>query len=1529
MEELLRKLASLEISLVVNDDQLDIYDPKELLSEEILENVKRNKLKLLEILKEGSESYVYTALQRTEEKPFYKLSSAQKRIYFLHELDKTSLVYNMPQIVKFTGTLDKEWLEHSLNKLVSTYEILRTSFETIEGIVSQCIAPHIELRIEHYQATTDNAVQDTIEKFVRPFDLQRPPLLRIGLIEVSLDEHLLIVDMHHIIADGISQAMLIRDFIALYNKQQLVIPSLQYKDYAEWQQSESHRKGIEKQRRFWLNEFSGGITQLELPTDFTRPPMMKFLGDSVDFSLGAKSTNALKSIASREGTTLFMVILALYNILLSKLCNQEDIVVGTPVAGRGHADLENIIGMFVNVIPLKNICSGELTFLEFLSIVKEKALKAFDNQFYPYEELVDALKTERVTSRNPLFDVALVYQNSPEVQPSIPGIKIDSYRQRQSVAKFDITLTAFESADQIFFNLEYSTELFRQTTVLKFIQYFQKIVSHVIQNIHVLLSRVEIIPDSDRDKILDVFNNTRSPYPDDYSVARLFEEQVKICPNKIALADSILEVTYAELDERANGIAGFLIRQGLAVGECVAILANRSIETVTAFLGVLKAGGVYVPIDIEFPKERILYMLRDCKARMLLVQSERAELISEGVEQAVIGLIGKELIAKPSRVLAATSPAYVMYTSGSVGSPKGVIVTNRNIIRLVRNTNYITLDESIRILQTGAPAFDATTFEIWGSLLNGGTLYLVEKNDLVVTALLGEKLQLYKINTLWLTSSLFNHHVQNDVSIFRSLRNLLVGGEALVPHFINRLRDEYPSVQIINGYGPTENTTFSVCHRITENYSDSIPIGKPVSNSTAYVFDKYGNLQPIGIAGELWVGGDGVSNGYLNAESLTKARFVSDPNRAGGRLYKTGDIALYLENGTIEYRGRFDNQIKLHGFRIELQEIQNLLNSHPSISYSAVTCIGEESQKNIAAYYILREPTDASEIRQYLSKTLPRYMVPTFYVRLDKIPLTPNGKLDIRALPIPEIEDDKYIPPATEIEKKLAEIWGEILKVEIEQISVDKSFFDMGGHSLNATVLVNKIRREMNVRVPLSEVFKNADIRNLGKYILQAEVSKYLSIEKAPLKEYYSLSPAQRKLYFFYKFDEKSLNYNIPQVIELEKSVSKETLKRILSTLITRHESLRTFFDVAMGEPVQRIVSEVDFELESIDTHENDLSSIIHKFIRPFDLSRAPLLRAGIVQVGNEHQKLILDMHHIIADLTSNEILAEEFNQLVSGNELRPLRLQYKDYSEWQNHPEQQNGIKSERQYWLKVLDGMNSPIRVPGDLNGCSSHSKSGMDGGFVTVYLDQEQHDSVKRFCEGYSMKSGILLYSLFVILVSKLSAERDVIIGLSIPGRRHADLERIIGLFVNEVPIRSYPDEHKVLCNFIDEIKEATISAYENQECQFNELLEGLNIQNVSDRNPLFNVTFNVAGQWKRKFDLSQIPPGYLHTQGSKRYDLSLNLFEYSNTLGLKLQYDSRLFSAKRAEEYLDYLVNILLSVGDLLYKPLSDIVLKRNA
>ncbi|MCK5056810.1 MAG: amino acid adenylation domain-containing protein, partial [Candidatus Aminicenantes bacterium] len=1341
-------------------------------------------------IKEKS-TFKFVSILPVEKKEYYALSSAQKRLYILQQMDESSTVYNMSSVWLLESFLEKREFELALQGLICRHESLRTGFIMVgeKGVQRVHDPLDVEFAIEYY---------DVLDDFIRPFDLSEAPLLRVGLISIGEEKHNLLVDMHHIISDGASIPVLIREFMDLYSGEELAPIKIHYKDFSEWQNNRKESPAIKEQEDYWLNMFAGEIPVLALPTDYPRPMAQSFAGISVTFELNPEHSRALKKMALAEGVTLYMLLLGLCNLFLFKISSQEDIVIGTPTAGRGHADLEQVIGVFVNTLVLRNFPTGKKTFKAFLNEVKERTLEAFEKQDYQFEDLVEHVVVDRDMSRNPLFDVMFIFQDSelPGVREEVPNLKLTPYAYETGTSKFDLTIHTLDTGKNLLCKFEFCTKLFKKETIKRFITYFIKIVSFILKDPEQELAEIEIIAGEEKRKILYDFNDTGVEFPRDKTIHELFREQVEKKPdnaaiNAISLAPispgDKIQLTYRELDETTNRFARRLRTEGVN-GDCiVALMVDRSLEMMAAILGILKAGSAYLPIDPGFPQARIKYMLQDSETIFLITQKDlKDRYTGSGFCGKVIDILDGRLYMgnrhKLENINSSSDLAYLIYTSGSTGKPKGILIEHRNIANFIEGIiTRINFETGKSILSLTTISFDIFVLETILPLIKGLKLYIATEQQQNDPECLKGIIRNDMIDMLQVTPSRLKL-IMNSIdklACLKGIKELLVGGEAFPEDVNKNLQKEFRG-KIYNLYGPTETTVWSTLKDISG--INEINIGKPIANTCVYILDKYGKLQPVGILGELWIGGEGTARGYVNNQELTADKFIPNSYLGSGWLYRTGDLARWLPHGDIEFLGRIDYQVKIRGFRIEVGEIENYLLEHAEIKEAIVISEMDNSgDRYLCAYIVTGKEFGVSELRRYLAQELPDYMIPSYFVMLEKIPLTPNGKVDRKALPKPGAAavGEEYTAPMNELTRRLAAIWSEVLGMEKGEVGIDSNFFSLGGHSLKATTLVSKIHKGLNYKIPLAEIFKKPTIRGLSGYIETTEGEIYTSIEVTEEREYYPLSSAQKRMYFLQQMESESTTYNIPAMVELTGNLDKEKWEEAFKKLINRHESLRTSFEMIGEELFQRIHREVEFGINYYDNdggeEESKVGNIFKNIIRPFVLNKAPLLRVALIRTGERTYKLAIDLHHIIADGFSMNILMREFSTVYIGEELPGLRMQYRDFSEWQNSEVQNDALKRQEEYWLGVFAGKIPELNLPTDYE---RPTVKCYDGDKFPFIIEENLTEKLKELAKQADTTLYMVLLAVLNILLSRYTGQDDIVVGSPITGRWHADLQTIIG-------------------------------------------------------------------------------------------------------------------------------------------------------
>ncbi|GMX60226.1 non-ribosomal peptide synthase/polyketide synthase [Paenibacillus elgii] len=1482
----------------------------------------------------------FTAIPAAEERAYYPLSSAQKRLYILHQLEGAEQSYNMPGAVLLEGALDRKRLEEAFRGLIARHETLRTAFEMVSGEAVQRIYPEVDFAVEYVRASEEEAAE-IVRHFARTFDLAKPPLLRVGMVELAEERHILMFDMHHIISDGVSMDVLVEEFVRLYDGEELKPLRIQYKDYAVWQQSETQKERMKRQEAYWLDVYQGEQPVLEMPTDYARPAMQRYEGHTLQFFMNAQKSEGLKRLAAESGSTLYMVLLAAYTVLLHKYTGQQDVIVGTPIAGRTHGDLQPIIGMFVNTLAIRNSPTGEKTFLTYLEEVKEATLNAYEHQDYPFEELVEKVQVVRDLSRNPLFDTMFTLQNTEGKEFQLEGLQLTSYPSDYGMSKFDLSLDVTENNGSLEYTLEYATALYKQETIERLAKHFEQLVEAIVSHPEAKIAELDMLTAEEKEQLQRVFNPAIPEQPPEKTFHRLFEEQALRTPEAAAVRYEDKQLTYRELNDRANRLASTLRSAGIGRESIVGILADRSVDLLVGVIGVWKAGGAYVPLDPDYPSDRIGFMLEDSGASVLLTQTHlRARVqawLEEGQALHTVLCLDDErsYVENAANVHDTSEPhdlAYVIYTSGTTGRPKGVMIEHRSLVNTAAAyRREYRLDQSpVRLLQLASFSFDVFVGDIARTLYNGGTMVICPKDDRIDPARLYSWIRDGQITIFESTPALivpFMDYVAEQGLDMSSMRLLITSSDSCSVADYRLLQERYGSqFRIINAYGVTEAAIDSSFYDepleklpVTGN----VPIGKAWLNARFYIVDAQLKPVPIGILGELCIGGVGVARGYLNRTELTEEKFVDSPFVPGERLYRTGDLARWMADGNVDFIGRIDHQAKIRGYRIEIGEVESQLLKVKGVR-EAVVVVREDGngQKSLCAYFTADGEHQANGLRSALSQELPGYMIPSYFVQMERLPLTPNGKIDRKALPAPEGNANggsEFTAPRTPLEAKLVRIWQEVLG--LEKVGVKDNFFDLGGHSLRATTLAGKVHKEMNVELPLRDVFRYTTVEEMAQAISRMGEHRFVSIPKIEEKEYYPLSSAQKRLYILHQLEGAEQSYNMPGAMLLEGALDRERIEEAFRRLVERHETLRTGFEMVNGEPMQRVSREADFTVEYVQASDREAAEVVREFVRAFDLAKPPLLRVGLAELAEQRHILMFDMHHIISDGISMDILVEEFVRLYGGEELEPLRIQYKDYAAWQQSEAQQELIKRQEAYWLDRFRGELPVLEMPTDFPRPAVRK---FDGNLLQHQLDPKLGEGLQRIAAESGATLFMVLLAAYTVLLQKYTGQQDIVVGTPIAGRTHGDLQPLIGMFVNTLAIRSCPDGKKTFRSFLAEVKETMLEAYEHQNYPFEELVEKSQAARDLSRNPLFDTLFALPDQEMEElqFEGLRMSP-YPDEHTIAKFDLSMNVTEGSGGLEVSLEYATSLYKRETVERMAKHFGQLLAAIVQAPEAPLASL------
>ncbi|EMG4292580.1 TPA: non-ribosomal peptide synthase/polyketide synthase [Pseudomonas aeruginosa] len=1482
------------------------------------------------------------------------LSYAQERQWFLWQMDPQSAAYNIPSALRLRGELDVEALSASLGAIVERHQSLRTVFvedEQLDGFRQQVLAS-VDVPVPVTLAGDDDA-QAQIRAFVesetqQPFDLRNGPLLRARLLRLAADDHVLTLTIHHVAADGWSMRVLVEELIALYGARrqgvEATLPDLpiQYADYAIWQRHWLEAGERERQLEYWMARLGGGQSVLELPTDRQRPALPSYRGARHELQLPQALGRQLQALAQREGTTLFMLLLASFQALLHRYSGQDEIRVGVPVANRNRVETERLIGFFVNTQVLRADLDAQMPFLDLLQQTRVAALGAQSHQDLPFEQLVEALQPERSLSHSPLFQAMYNHQNlgsagRQSLAAQLPGLSVEDLSWGAHSAQFDLTLDTYESEQGVHAEFTYATDLFEAATVERLARHWRNLLEAVVAEPRRRLGDLPLLDAEERATLLQRSRLPASEYPAGQGVHRLFEAQAGLTPDAPALLFGEERLSYAELNALANRLAWRLREEGVGSDVLVGIALERGVPMVVALLAVLKAGGAYVPLDPQYPADRLQYMIDDSGLRLLLSQQSVLARLpqSDGLQSLLLDdlerLVHGYPAENPDLPEAPDSLCYAIYTSGSTGQPKGVMVRHRALTNFVcsiaRQPGMLARD---RLLSVTTFSFDIFGLELYVPLARGASMLLASREQAQDPEALLDLVERQGVTVLQATPATWRMLCDSErVDLLRGC-TLLCGGEALAEDLAARMRGL--SASTWNLYGPTETTIWSARFRLGEEARPFL--GGPLENTALYILDSEMNPCPPGVAGELLIGGDGLARGYHRRPGLTAERFLPDPFAAdGSRLYRTGDLARYRADGVIEYLGRIDHQVKIRGFRIELGEIETRLLEQDSVREAVVVAQPGVAGPSLVAYLVPTEAAlvDAESARQQelrsalknsLLAVLPDYMVPAHMLLLENLPLTPNGKINRKALPLPDASAvrDAHVAPEGELERAMAAIWSEVLK--LGHIGRDDNFFELGGHSLLVTQVVSRVRRRLDLQVPLRTLFEHSTLRAYAQAVAQLAPAAQGGIVRCARDASPQLSFAQERQWFIWRLDPHSAAYNIPVALRLKGPLRRDALQGALDLLVQRHETLRTTFVEHDGAPRQVIHPTLPIAIEERrpPVAGEDLKGLVEtEAHRPFDLQRGPLLRVLLLPLATDECVLVLTLHHIIADGWSMQVLVDELIRVYAALRhdeppaLAELPIQYADFAAWQR--QWMDGGERERQlgYWVSRLGGEQPLLELPSDRPRPQQQSHRGRR---IGIPLPAELAEALRRLAQAEQGTLFMLLLASFQALLHRYSGQNDIRVGVPIANRNREETEGLIGFFVNTQVLRAELDGQLPFRELLRQVRRAVVEAQGHQDLPFEQLVDALQPERSLSHAPLFQVMYNHQRDDHRGSRFASL--GELEVEDlawdvqTAQFDLTLDTYESSNGLLAELTYATDLFDASSAERIAGHWLNLLRSI-----------------
>ncbi|MBV6715103.1 non-ribosomal peptide synthetase [Paenibacillus chitinolyticus] len=1546
------------------------------------------------------------------------LTPLQEGMLFHALMNPDSHAYLEQVSLSIRGDLDVQALERSFCLLVKRHETLRSNmYHKNVAKPRQIVFKEREASVffEDLAVLPDSERNTELESLIqadknRPFDISKELLVRLTVLRTSRQEYTLLFTFHHIIMDGWCIGIVLEELLSYYeaekNGRQASLPEVRpYSLYVQWLQKQDQTAASD----YWRALLEGVEEPSGLPGNTGISGGKGYLPSERKFTVGADTARQLRGIAERSGATISSLFLAAWALILGRYNRSEDVVFGTVVSGRPPEieGIERMVGLFINTVPVRISLQSDNTFTGLLKEVQRQTVQSRAYDYYSLAEIQaqSALKQD-------LIGHIVVFENYPlqeligqeDLENRLGFAITEAGLSEQTPYDFNIEV---EDGDVLNITLSYNGHTYGEAEIMRIQGHLETVLGQASSQPEKIVSEFTLLSEPERKELAEVWSGTSASYPEG-TFHELFEAQAVQTPDKTAVVYEETSLTYRELNERANVLARILRKQGVRPDSPAAVLLERSADMVTAVLAIQKAGGAYIPIDPTYPAERIAYMLRDSGARVLLTQAKLTDLLhgadylgsildiqgfleaaenqgfvtplkagakeapDSGEEKAWLsGLNPEEAVSNLEPVNKPDDLAYVIYTSGTTGNAKGVMIEHRHYVNTSFGYRYgYRLGEfDVKLLQIASFSFDVFAGDLARTFVNGGTMVICPQEVRIDPSALASYLEKHRITVFESTPALIlplMEHVYDHGTDISAMKLLITSSDSCSVHDYRTLLSRFAgSMRIMNSYGVTEAAIDSSFYEEAADKlpeSGNVPIGKPLGNHRFYIVDSALRPVPVGVAGELCIGGDSVARGYLNRPELTAEKFVPSPFAEGGRLYRTGDLARWMPDGSVDFIGRIDYQVKIRGYRIEPGEIESALLKLEGVAQAVVTDRTDSSGHKYLCAYVAGH-ADEAWLRKRLSAELPGYMVPAHIVRLESLPLTPNGKIDRKALPAPSGDPapvSAYAAPRTLTEAQLAELWQEVLGVKT--VGIDDSFFELGGHSLKAVLLIGRIAKQFSVEVPLREVFAHPTVRGLAPLIAGSEESAFVDIEPVGEKEYHPVSPAQKRLLIIDRLGDAESAYNMCAALEMTGPLDRERLDEAFRTMIGRHESLRTSFAVIDGAPVQRIHKTLDFrvsyrELDSDGHHEaraeaatalvselteeaeavsggvqvgakqpdSVLESLIGPFIRPFNLEQAPLIRAELIKLEEGRHLLLADMHHIITDGISIEVFVEEFSRLYAGETLPPLRIQYKDFTAWQNGQIAQGAAEKQAAYWKELFGGGEDVpvLDMPADYIRPAIKS---FEGDSLSCEIDSGLTADLHRLCAQTGTTLYMVLLAAFNTLLHRYTGQEDIVVGSPVAGRPHPDLETMLGMFVNTLPMRNFPSADKPFTHFLKEVKDRALHAYENQDIPFEEVVERLQLRRDVSRNPLFDVMFVLQNTGMNQFQFDGITFRPVEFEmGIAKFDLTLSVEEFPDRLGLSFEYAVKLFKRETIEKLSRHFLNILETVVRNPHVNLADIEL----
>ena len=1462
------------------------------------------------------------------------LTNAQKSIWVTEQYYRGSSINNICGSAVIQEKVDFDKLEESIKLVCKKHDNFWLEFKLVDGEVKQVLSERKKIQIDAINIAGQNDLENEINKISRTtFKLENSKLFKFYIFKFKDGKGAFVLNIHHLISDAWTLALICNEIIKTYsalkqNKEIQEKAIYSYIDYIKSEKEYQKSEKFEKDKKYWEERFQN------IPEVATIPGSIKEKNDTNNpdgerkkYQIEKKDIAKIKEYCKENRISLYNFFMAVYAIYIGEISGLDEFVIGTPILNRTNFKEKKAAGMFINMAPFKINMDEKIGFQKFVKNIATDSMDMLKHQKYSYQALIENLRKRDKNIPN-LYNILLSYQIT-NAQQTEGDIKYKTEWTFNGCCAEDIDIQIYDLNDTGSLNVayDYKTSKYAEKDIEAIHKRILNIINQVIGTKNILLKDIDIVTVEEKEKLLVEFNNTDLEYDENIPFIKYFEEQAEKTPDEIAIVFENKKMTYRELNEKANSLAYLLRENEVTNNTVVGILLERSFEMLISMLAVLKSGGSYIPIASDYPKDRIEYMLEDSEATIILTSQNRRNLADKKLINVKDERIYEnhkenlENISKPEDL------SYLIYTSGSTGTPKGVMLKQKNLSNFYNSMKniieYLKDGKNHKILSITTVSFDIFAFETLMSLTSGLTVYLTSENGQKMTSEIERIIKENSVEIMQTTPSVMKFHLENlnNKDSLKSLKYIMLAGEPLSKSLVDKIKEIVPDVTIYNGYGPSETTIFSAVGNATNQ--EEVTIGTPINNTQIYILNKNKKVLPQGTRGELYISGDGVGKGYMNKEEQTNSNFIPNPFIAGKIMYKVGDLGSFDDKGEITCYGRIDNQVKIRGLRIELQEIEKRIQSVYNIHDCVVVKKVVKGKDALCAYYVERGHVIKSVLKSVLYSKLPEYMVPQYFVKMDQLPHTPNGKVDRKALPDPVIDEKELeiVKPRNAIDKELIKIIEKMLQVD--KVGINNTLIELGGDSLTAITLSTKILSKFNVQLNIKDILSNYTIKDMSDYIAKnktEDISK-IKIEKAPIQETYPLSSAQKRIYYNVKMiGEENVVYNISWAMLADEILDRDKVQKVFEKIIKRHSTLRTEFIIQDGKVVQKIKDNVEFSIPIFKNTENEINNIVNKFVKPFQIDKAPLIRVELHYIDNQKTLLLLDTHHIIMDGTALNNLVIEFNRLYNGEDLKNIPIQYKDYAVWEENYNKSDSIKVQEKYWIdKFKDCEFMQLNLPYNYNMPSTRS---YNGNTITNIIDEKSFRKIERYAKKMGVSPYMFFVSAFFILLYKYTGQDDINIGSPMANRNRNETKRMFGMFVNNIVLRGKIAPEETFKEFLDKIKEQLLEDLTYQPYPFDMLVKKLKIDVDTLRNPLFDVMFTYQNKQETAVKINDKEIKVIPISNNiAKFNLSLEVQPKTHTINI--EYRTDLFKKETIDRLFNHYINVIHFVMNNIDAKIKDV------